>query len=844
MMRGAIAVQEMFGLVLLVLVAVVFFYGLSNNFSFLDPLFGCPDPGEPIPAVKFWCKHKPVGGVSTDSLKALACAINSVGGSTSPSDCPGGNQEVQAGFGVSAQSDETCFGKACVTYSSGVATVTEFELPEDFGGLFSVGTAEEYIAGFGNPSQIVRPGYQAFPRGEDVSWTGYAAWWSGVGEAVLWAIPGSKAFKTLWKGGKSVLGISTRIISFGALGRKSGKAKTLEKIGNQVIKDAKGSVGGVARVLEEKNIVLIEEGVAFAAKRTVIRRIYRNRVNKEIVKRFKTFDEYIDNVNPDVLSKVTEPGFKNTDEFVAALRSSYEKVAGMSDDIALKIEQEIAEETLDLSKYLTEGAQTAIANDVFKDVSQTALKKTIAATGIVSIASYIATRAECEEFKSQNVPDKLVLSEPLNCEFGESYSEGLENAVTTMTRTAGEGSDTITVEMGKPIALEKGWHEKIIVDFGNKPTPFYLVSPCSGTVTVEEEDVTCDYYEYTDEGKLNCINPDFTDSGLTCGYIFGVNELSTQLMDMITPPKQRLFEYVNNKLEEIHVPLGGRDDKRYYLTNIEKLDSCSPYSGYGKGQKIQHWDDEWVNPPYACYNADIVDEDTGEIVMKISESNSVEEKTTRYFICGRGGTVNTLKPSFYQLTGHQLVPDITYCILEADDLFRGSYEHSGANGEINFIVATATEEWLDQTDEDMGLYSQFITMNNMHVMLNDDTGEGFATSVGFSTGPRLYSVSYITNLDDDSDLDKIQTIKLEDGLPCTIPGMKVSVEKDDTDPNFCYTRESVGEQVLYSGLIAGSLFGSFLFGGITGGVGTAVGIGITQGAIAYFVSNQMIYWPN
>ena len=60
--------------------------------------------------------------------------------------------------------------------------VNNFQLPEDFDGL--VGTVEEYINGYGDPSFLVY--WQNFPVGEDEDWTSASAWYQSVGRMMLW----------------------------------------------------------------------------------------------------------------------------------------------------------------------------------------------------------------------------------------------------------------------------------------------------------------------------------------------------------------------------------------------------------------------------------------------------------------------------------------------------------------------------------------------------------------------------------------------------------------------------------------------------------------------------------
>ena len=852
---------ELLGVVLVVLFAVVLFIGFGGNLSFFQSIQNCPPEGEPIPEHMFWCKYNktpPYDEVARDSVDALACAINSVGsGAAYSSSC--GVSTVHAGFAL-AQSDQHCFGLSCVecvdSGSEVECTVKDFRLPENFGNVFGEETAKEYIAGYGEPSFWVWPGNQGFPQGEDVSWTGYGPWWRGMGEAALWAIPGGKAgaklFGTLWTGAKKVGGTGIRVFSFGALGGKSGKAKALEKIGNKVVASAKDSVSGVSRVLNAENIVLIERGVSFAEKSKLVRFLYRNRVNRKIVERFGTFDEYLRNVNPSIISAVTDPRYPTTAQFESALRSSFEKVASFSDDAVVRIEQEIAEETLDMARYLTPEAQRMVGMDALKDISWESVKKTMSATGAVSLAAYVAARAECQELKRHILPGELAVGEPLKCSLGASYSSGLASSAITFRKGEGgkrfksdiccdvneiqlwtsqeiciesggvvteDGLCPVTMELGKVLMLDKG--VKTLGVFGNDPTPFYAVSPCSGDVKVEETGVLCDYYEYTPDGAVTCVSAALktgeTDPILketvSCGGLFsdGGEEASRLLVNDAS-----LFEYVGGTLESINVPIGDK----YSLTDIEKQEDCSVY-------------EDQIMPSYmdsfSCYSATVLDSEGNEIWHIHPDDQNVPKS---YFICGDSNLYTgpgVFDPLFYTVSGNYIIDNsdiTTYCDVSTW-------------GKRLSMFTTAPKDNILQE----GMYSEFIVLGDGRtiIMLNDDVGEGELTTVVISD-VNLPRYTQISDFDSDGVLDSISTMKLRGG-GCEVSGVKVSFQKDSEEPNFCYTRESVWKQVGYSGLVVGTLLGSFFLEGMSGGLATGIAVGLAQGVIAYSVSQVIVDWP-
>jgi len=97
---------------------------------------GCEPP---VPPWKFWCPKDGVVSLQDEtamnSVKALACAINSVAGGKKPNSetCPGAESSVTAGFlpVVSAANDDVCFGdleEACVSCLDKSTVTSETEV--------------------------------------------------------------------------------------------------------------------------------------------------------------------------------------------------------------------------------------------------------------------------------------------------------------------------------------------------------------------------------------------------------------------------------------------------------------------------------------------------------------------------------------------------------------------------------------------------------------------------------------------------------------------------------------------------------------------------------------------
>lgn len=704
------------------------------------------------------------------------------------------------------------------------AAVNNFRLPENFRGL--KGTAKEYISGFGDPTYLTY--FQSFPPGEDTAWKSFSSWWQGIGTVVLWAIPVGHVFKPVWGVGEGIFkGLKNALLH---------PAKTTKAasglLGEAWKKfQAKQSVSGIRKALNQEDILLIKEGASLTTKSGIFKKFYTNRLNSQIVKEYGTFERYVNDIDPKLLEIVTEPGFKTTDKFVLRLEKAFNTVAGLGGDL----EKHIAEDTMDLYKYLSEPAKRRVIAPVLQAVKYETLEETMKKVGIVTLSAYFLARGECEETKATGYPENLVFQKSLSCS---------ENNIKKFKLEGQDYSYYDGLLSGKKfVAIQKGWYGAGI---GNDPIDFYAASPCYGDISVERSTITCEKYSMNHKtGKVECEKPKFVDKGdegeyIACGTPFSKERTFQELLKMLKGKKTRLFKYHEGEpplLGRITIPIalekGNYEVNKYELADIIPLPSC---------QQLYTLPGGTVAPPggynlndMACYKATVFKD--GEKIGVISSSDEFDS-----FVCSRANLYfsNNIKPAFYALTGNALLEKVgnlkigsTYCAINSLILLPGLVDLL-SNGQIND---------LNSPGEDGKLYSLFLSFDNTVVLFKDDDEDGNWNSFSF-TETNLEQLTHVTDIDYDGNIDSVIARGLKGGI-CKIPGIKIGIKKkDNVETNFCLQKKSLGKQIANMLLLPATIaFDSYL-AAQSAGIGALLFAGLAQGAAAYLVSNEIGEWPS
>ncbi len=534
--------------------------------------------------------------ISKRSTCYLTCAMNSVilGEQQDCSQCSEASSPVTgkatASVPLTPSTKVGCQGAQGGTLE---CKVTDFYLPENLGGLFN--DPKEHIEGFGDPSFLVY--FQKFPKGEDASWASYEAWWQGIGEAVIWAIPAIGGIKAIGK----PISKGVEMAKLAKSPRKAAKAlydygkRKISVLGEKKIATEAGEETLESLALRrgwkdideffDENVFAVEKASLKRGIGSLFRRIYRERINRKM---FKYFAEKGYNAKY-LVSRLVQPkemvddfyvyGGEFADEIILSLnvRTQWDKVTKKLEEVFGDMLKNYGNKdatifkNVDVYRFFDDAFQKEIFPNIFKGVSNDVAKRVMTYAGITSLGAYVGKRFECEEQKQITKPKSIVIQRPLRCKEGEYDEYPLEQNFEGGTSLAGTPFATIP----GAIALNK-WENL------NKPVPFYLASPCRTDLIIKRRPQKCSYYSFEREsGEVQCtdleiLKPDEKYKYPSCG--FGKSEYNH--VNSYYEIVKKLYLTQNKQLfEEYEQPLGEGTIRtiKAYVPILIKDDGTTPH---------------------------------------------------------------------------------------------------------------------------------------------------------------------------------------------------------------------------------------------------------------------------
>lgn len=758
-------------------------------------------------------------------------------------------------------------------------TVKNFQLPEDFWGIFEKG--EEYIAGFGDPTYLVY--WQTFPPGEDASWTNYAAWWQGIGSASLYLIPVAvpivKAVGgTLKAAGKLVSPIKS--VKAGAGKTKAFASGLWRKAKNLVTKSkVKSLTKRTQQALDDQTILLVESGAKLSTKSRIFSWFYRNKVNSQIVKQFDNFDDYWRALDDSVLDaardgKIVVEGVqvgRSISGFKTALKSSFETTKGFGDDIA----KMSAKESPDLYTFLKHDAKIDIVKGVFglkgttAEIMKTPVMQAMGQMTMVSIAAYLGAISECQELKKEGFPNQLILQQPFSCTPGKFNKFDLDN-LEEDTRV-----NKFVTKLGMPVILDKGgWSI-----FGMKTQPsttMYFVSPCHADVEISTGKYTCALYSYdSNTSEQTCLDPRKAEEGeQRCGSLGRSKEpeeYKTKLARAVkaerkifsNPETEGGIYEVTDPLEDITYEF--RIDEGQYIC-CDMYDAIQTNSKYQRYQQLEDkWRYQWLPEDYCKAEGG----KTGDILLQKCFGVHDQPRPNLEIIFV-GNRTRNLTESYRDAVVKGMHPKIkkkwtgkSYCTKQTGNrscrlavpIFRGFevlwpdpsleamrfVELKMDENEKIFLLKTDVAHYVDEFEPDK-IYTDFKDIDN-DGKWNEIIKRQGIQNLGEET---ITDYSIFTDINSDNVFDSIVQTN------CATPAIKVSVvggtteeykEKYGHDHNYCYSHHSTAKQIWGVGLITGALIGDYFIVKFSAGTATKFAVALTQTAIAYFTHKSLEEWP-
>ncbi len=674
----------------------------------------------------------------------------------------------------------------CEKTGQGVScTVKNFYLPENFAGLFN--KAEEYIAGFGDPSFLVY--WQRFPPGEDASWEKFSAWYEGVGKLMFLGFCLSHFIPT------KLIPKPVSLNKLKRLLRLKGETKAAEEIDR--------TVEGVESVLKKSG----RQGSLKSAENVVIG-----------ISTPETHARYISNL------KVVE-SFKDENAFIQAVKKSGRKIDKSLENNLREVFRNVKNAEWDVScslaEYLPETEARKLVLKMFgQEAGEALLKsapKVMKYAGFDSLASYVAALIDSKMSKYKDVkPLKLVLKTPLK----EPEAFSLENLL---------GPEITSVPLGneKVIILDK--NPIISTKFGNKPVTFYLASPCFAELTVENATIKCKYYSYNPKTNgVECIEPEINPNANNLPLCGSINPL-----------------YVDKNTDKTMFRDTNGDGKWDVLTLDGKWEESIGFKSLGPNDRISffdtNYDGEWDK---------IVRESNDDFLERVTvldsnydgELDKITYETSQKTVTIEGKEFEDKVPINKQISidteeenGIKYMT-IDYITIDID------------NPSIDFSSPAVSV--IDKDDDSKWDWVDLVGVIFFDTNGDGVWDYAYQSFQGFQQRSDWYKNGFwnCKKYKDDTCVEGSRIVEnvVENIGGCVIDGIVVSVKKNDIKgkPNFCYAKD-------YSGLVGfAAITGSFAVSALAkvckigGPLGFVLSSGVDCG-LAYLdfkYVNQN--WPN
>lgn len=654
----------------------------------------------------------------------------------------------------------------CIPVEGSVeCTVKNFNLPEKYAGLFD--KAEEYIAGFGDPSFLVY--FQSFPVGEDEDWAGFSPWFETLGKWMFLGFCLGHFVRPVVATVKGIKGLMT----------VEGITKTVEK-SKEISSATKTRISKTIEWLENKFKTVekaeeklpkirlaLEEGEENAQK--ILRtnfEIFTNAQKKGIT----TAGEYIDFLEKNGV-KLTEKEKELIEEIWYQLKKSPLEELGT--------QTKATTELLPTPTVQTEKGKKAI-EDFFTRMFEKAKAKidpktaaaaavrTMTYTGIDSLGAYMLSRIDSEinKFDPNNHEGKLVLHRP----FKPLEDIELEDAIIPSSNSP----ESNILPLKKPIILGRSkWQRGI--------KPFYLASPCHADLTIKpEQEVFCADYVYdTKKGFVSCEGMRSMDwSGKLkeilkgfgkCGSLYKLDktEIWPTVTAIVKDPQKRKFtvEQIEPKCCDINgqkiwgecqIETEGCTEKPDYLLKIKNPVTGRFYYYNPKSQKITFYK-EGVN----LY------------LPSFSECRKIESKDDFDVIENSIGFDTPLM----------------HCDISFDENRKDVIYGYPENDNVKFF--SVRTDILAESSTSPGPEGMPITSNSwIHVVIEDLNGDKNIDSIFYANQEIMGLKSEIKYFSSFNDNDFDGKIDLVHSSNCKIDAIDIEVDTEayEDKPNYCYRK--------------------------------------------------------
>ncbi|UCC91290.1 MAG: hypothetical protein JSV39_03160, partial [Candidatus Aenigmatarchaeota archaeon] len=366
-----------------------------------------------------------------------------------------------------------------------ICTVYNFELPETFGeGLFSPSAWKEFVNGFGDPSFLVY--YQQFPIGEDTDWSSKSEWFKGVAKVMFDTMCFLDAFRFLRTARVKTVA-KVKQIANAANAKMAKLSDRFEKIKSK-LRGLKGVSENTKAMSEAER--LLPQAAGKVHGKQYLEAWRRGQSNRAVVDSFR--DEVYSGMTRSNVWKANKAALEKAGkELTGEQWKAYEK--------AFTNVWNGKSTALDLTEILVDKAHPSLMKRLFEKVNLDVLSKAAKYAGVGYGVSYYMARVDSELGKFlEEYPNHLILGIPLK---REEPVELRTNVIPKDTDIYYPDKQNL-VPLGRPVILIK-------TEYGNRPTPFYLASPCKAHLTINSQKIKCGVYTHESlRGMTACESPD------------------------------------------------------------------------------------------------------------------------------------------------------------------------------------------------------------------------------------------------------------------------------------------------------------------------------------------------